>query len=119
MRENLFEKYGGYTTFKQIVGSFCQKVFDSDNLSGYFENVNCEKIVAHQTNFISKLLDGPELYEGRSMEEIHKNLKIKAEDFVEAVELLEDALEEAEVEDKDIAIILQAIRDLQPQIVFT
>ena len=52
MNTTLYDKYGGFETFSTVVRNFYQKILDSEELAPYFDNVNMEKLMSHQTNFI-------------------------------------------------------------------
>ena len=117
MAETLFDKYGGFDTFSAVVKSFYQKVLDSDQVEHYFHGINMERLMTHQTNFISKVLGGPDRYEGLDMKQAHAKLNITLPDFNEVAELLEEVLEEAGVEAVDVKTILSAVASLQDQIV--
>jgi len=117
MADTLYDKYGGFDTFSAVVCNFYQKVLDSDELAHYFENVNMEKLMSHQTNFIATALGGPEKYNGIDLKKAHSPYKITVPHFQEVAELLEESLEEAEVEPQDVATIITLIASLMDQIV--
>jgi len=117
MENTLYNKYGGFVTFSMVVSNFYQKVLDSEELAPYFEDVNMEKLMSHQTNFIAVALGGPEKYTGLDLKTVHALYKITVPHFLEVAELLEESLEEASVEGKDISIILTLISGLMDQIV--
>lgn len=117
MANTLFDKYGGFDTFSAVVKSFYQKILDNDQIEHYFRGINMERLIAHQTNFISKVLGGPDRYEGRDLKTVHSTLNISLPDFNEVAELLEEALEEAGVESNDIALIISTVASLQDEIV--
>jgi len=113
----LFELYGGFATFSAVVNSFYQKVLDSDELAPYFDNVNMERLMSHQTNFIATALGGPDNYEGRDLKQVHARYNITVPHFQEVGELLSESLEEAGVKDEDVATIMNLISGLMDQIV--
>jgi len=115
--ESMFDKYGGFRTFTEIVSVFYQKVLDSDELAPYFEGVNMENLMAHQTNFLAKALGGPDKYEGVDLKRAHSRFNIKESHFIEVAELLEESLDEAGVEDSDIATIISLIAGLKDEII--
>jgi len=117
MAETLFDKYGGFDTFTQVVTRFYQKVLDNEQLQGYFAATNMERLISHQTNFLSKVLGGPDRYQGLDLKAAHASLKITVADFNEVAELLEEALDEGGVEQADIVTIISAVAGLQDQIV--
>jgi len=117
MENTLYDKYGGFDTFSMVVRNFYQKVLDSEELAPYFEDVNMAKLMSHQANFIAVALGGPEKYTGLDLKTVHAPYKITVPHFLEVAELLEEALEEASVEEKDISTIMTLISGLMDQIV--
>lgn len=117
MSETLFDKYGGIETFSAVVRNFYTKVLDSNLLEPYFRGTDMNHLMEHQTNFLAKVLGGPDLYQGRNILSAHKGLNISEAAFAEVAELLSDALEEADIEDKDIEYIIIAVAQLKDQIV--
>lgn len=117
MSQSLFDKYGGFNTFTAVVSSFYQKVLDSNELEYYFRNVNIDSLMAHQTNFISRALGGPDAYEGQDLRQAHINLDITIPHFQEVAELLGEALEEAGVAAEDIDSIITLVGSLQDQVI--
>jgi len=117
MPDTLFNKYGGFETFSKITSNFYKKVLDSPQVEHYFRDIDMDRLISHQTNFLAKALGGPDKFAGRDLALAHANMNISSEDFDEVVELLEEALEEAAVEDVDIVTILSVIGELKEQIV--
>lgn len=112
----LYDKYGGFDTFSMVVGNFYQKILDSDELAPYFEEVNMERLMSHQTQFIATALGGPDKYASIDLRAVHAPYKITVPHFNEVVELLEESLDEASVEQADIASIITLISGLMDQI---
>ena len=117
MGSNLYDKYGGFETFSTVVSNFYQKILDSEELAPYFDNVNMERLMSHQTNFISTALGGPDNYTGIDLKRVHAPYKITIPHFQEVAELLEESLDEANVEQKDITTIITLIASLMDRIV--
>jgi len=109
---SLYDKYGGFDTFSMVVGNFYQKILDSEELSPYFETVNMEKLMSHQTQFIATALGGPNKYASVDLKAVHAPYKITVPHFTEVVELLD----EASVEQEDIASIIALVSELMDQI---
>ena len=117
MSTSLFEKYGGFDTFSTVVSNFYKKILDSDRLAHYFDKIDMDKLMSHQTNFISHALGGPNRYQGRQVALAHAQLGISNDEFSEVLELLEETLEESEVEADDIQTIIEVVDALRPEIV--
>ena len=57
--KTLYEKYGGTPTVTKIVKAFYQIVFDRPNLARYFININIDRLIRHQIDFVYYLLGKP------------------------------------------------------------
>jgi len=117
MSETLFDKYGGFSAISEIVHSFYEKVMDEDSLRHYFQGIDMERLARHQTDFLTMVFGGPVTYSMQALKESHRRLSIIEEDFNCVADLLEEALEEADVEDEDIATVMQTIIDAKDSIV--
>ncbi|MCG8455870.1 MAG: group 1 truncated hemoglobin [Holophagales bacterium] len=117
MSESLLEKYGGFATISGIVHSFYEKVMDEDSLRPYFQGIDMERLARHQTDFLTMVFGGPVSYSRKALRESHSGLSIVEEDFDCVVDLLEEALEEAAVEDADIAEVMKVIVSYKNDIV--
>lgn len=109
MSDTLFDKYGGFATVGNIVHNFYEKVLDEDSLRHYFKGIDMERLIRHQTDFMCMILGGPVNYSGRDLRKAHSRLNIIEKDFYTVAELLEEALEEAGVEDEDIQTIMAIV----------
>lgn len=114
---SLFEKYGGFATVSQIVRQFYRDVLSSQNLKVYFEGVDMERLIDHQTKFISHALGGPAEYTGRTLEMSHKGLRITEDDFDEVAEILQETLEDVGMEDEDIESVMSIVGSTKSAIV--
>jgi hemoglobin len=117
MADTLFEKYGGFETLSKVVANFYDKILDSNKVKHYFEGINMDRLMQHQTNFIAKALGGPDKYEGGDLKKMHARFNITEDHFTEVAELLEEALDEAGVESDDTAAIISVVASLKDQIV--
>lgn len=117
MSDSLFDKYGGFSTIGDVVHSFYEKIMDTESLEHYFWDVDMTRLMAHQTDFLAMALGGPSSYSGRSLKEAHRHLKITEVDFFTVAELLEEALEEAGMEDEDVASVISIVASTKGDIV--
>ena len=113
----LFEKIGGLAPIGQVVRQFYRDVLSSPRLAHHFEGIEMERLIDHQTKFLSHALGGPVEYSGRSLAASHKNLNISREDFAEVAQILQEALEDAGLTDEDIAQIMEVVGGTQDAVV--
>jgi hemoglobin len=115
--DSLFHKYGGFSTVGSIVLSFYEKVLDDEELRPYFDGIDMERLIRHQTDFMCMVLGGPVDYSGRDLRVAHERLNITVVDFLAVADLLEETFEEAGVEDDDIIAIIDIVKSTQGDIV--
>jgi hemoglobin len=117
MEKNLFEKYGGFSTVSRIVMQFYDKALDSDVLADYFEDIEMERLIDHQTKFVASLMGGPASYTDDMLKQLHAHLKIDDDAFDEMAKLFKETLEEAGLDPEDVAIVAGEIVKRRPVIV--
>jgi len=117
MTESMYDKYGGFETVSKIVHGLYEKIATSEILKPYFEDVDMQQLMNHQTKFFSSLMGGPIAYDGKQLSKVHELLGITHEAFNELAELFEEVLEDFDVSQDDINTLLTIIADAKPQIV--
>lgn len=102
MRSTIFQRYGGFASISKIVMSFYDKMLDSPVTSPYFANIDMKRLIDHQTKFIAQVMGGPVSYTDEQLERVHAHLDITEVAFMEAMELLEETLEDHDFANEDI-----------------
>jgi hemoglobin len=115
--ESLYDKYGGFSTVAKLVNDFYDKIGNTQELDIYFNGIEMSKLIDHQTKFLCSVLGGPEKYEGRELKAAHQRFNITAEHFDLVASLLKEALEDNNVEDSDVATIVNVVWGTKPEIV--
>ena len=79
----LFQKLGGYRSIEMIVANFYQFALADERINQYYiDNVSdVARLHTTLTQFLSFVLGGPNLYKGRDLIQIHKNMPITAQDY--------------------------------------
>ena len=113
----LYEKYGGFATVSKLVQAFYGKVAESEELAPYFEGVEVQELIDHQTKFFSDILGGPVKYTGKELKSVHDLMGITEEAFSEVADLLEETLEDMDVEEDDIETIMAIVGGVKTDII--
>ena len=71
----------------------------------------------HQTKFFSEILGGPVKYTGNELKVVHATMAITPDAFAEVADLLEEALEDMDVEEEDIATIMEIVGGVRSDII--
>lgn len=117
MARTIFDRYGGFKNISKIVISFYEKITSSPITQRYFENINMKRLIDHQTKFVASMMGGPASYTNEHLERVHANLGITEEAFYEAVDLLNDTLEDHDFDDPDIDAVKQEVLSRKNHIV--
>jgi hemoglobin len=114
---SLYEKYGGIEGIRPVVSSFYGKILSDESLAPYFAHLDMDRMMDHQTRFLSVVLGGPNLYQGRPLQAAHKRLNVTEDAFASVATHLKAALEEAGVEPQDVATILGVVAGAKGDVV--
>ncbi len=117
MVQSVFERCGGFQNVRRVVSDFYDKVLESEQLQGYFAHIDMARLVDHQTKFIAQIMGGPVSITDDTLRKVHSNLGISHGEFLEAAALLEEALEDHDFSDSDIAETLEAFAQREGLIV--
>lgn len=115
MDDSIYKKYGGFSKVSRIVLALYDRILDDDTVGPFFDDVDMNRIVDHQTKFISSLLGGPASYTDDQIQKMHNHLDIGPTEFEALLEILRDVLAEHDFEDEDIETVVAAFggrRDL-------
>ena len=108
MGKTLYDKYGGFSTVSRIVMSLYDKLLDDDDIGPFFDDVDMPRLIDHQTKFVSSLMGGPASFSDTHIAMAHRHMSIHGAHFDRLKDLIEETLNEFELEDPDIAEVLDA-----------
>ncbi|MGI9390540.1 MAG: group I truncated hemoglobin [Boseongicola sp.] len=115
--QSLFQKYGGFAAISRVVLTFYDKALDSEQIGGFFDEIDMNRLVDHQTKFISSLLGGPASYANERLKQIHSRLEISHQDMDEMAKLLTESLDEHGFEPADRDAVILEVDSLRSFIV--
>ena len=115
----LYDKYGGTPTMKVLVREFYKQARVNPKVGHFFTQLNMEKLIDHQVQFLSFVLGKPvRVYEGRELADAHHPLNITDADFDEIGRLLVNTLKIGGVTIDDIKLIMGVVLEIRDEIVF-
>jgi hemoglobin len=109
LEQTIYDKYGGFSAIRKVIFSFYEAALDSDIIGDFFEKVDMNRIVDHQTKFVSYLLGSPVDYSDQRLSQVHAHLGIRDFHFDEMKEILADTLDNHGFAAGDTEIVLDAI----------
>ena len=84
--------YGGYAGLGKITHDFVERVQKNPRIASFFKDADIERLEAMLTDQFCDVLGGGCKYSGKSMKEVHTNMKVRTADFNALAEDLQDAL---------------------------
>jgi len=114
----LFEKYGGVSTVTLIIKAFYKEVLANPLLKGYFQNVDTERLIAHQVSFVSFLLGKPaEIHAEDYLKAAHKGLRINQGAYTEVLAILQGVFTAHGMEPNDIQKVMNILHSFRDVVV--
>ncbi|MBA4248311.1 MAG: group 1 truncated hemoglobin [Microbacterium sp.] len=114
---SMYDEIGGAPAVAVAVSVFAHRVVADPALAHWFDEVDLERLIAHQRSFLTIALDGPDAFTGRSMHTAHAGLSITDEAYDAVAEHLAYALIDTGVAREHVALIMPRIEALRPHIV--
>lgn len=93
----LYDKLGGEQGVNQIVNNLVQNIGHDQQIFHYFAEANVNRFQEKLSWFLCDISDGPCTYTGDNMQLVHDGMHITERDFNHLVDLLVDAMYEADV----------------------
>lgn len=113
----IYEKYGGHDFFKDCIYSLYLDMFDHPEISYHFFGVDIEELATHQTHYLIRAIGGPDLYKGRPIVEVHKELDITPFQFNEIAKSFRQVFLDKGVAPHDVNLIMDFISGHERSIV--
>ena len=119
MEQTLYERIGGEEAIEKVVDYFYNElVLKDDTVNHFFEDIDMDKQLRHQTKFISFALGGPNQYSGQSMAKAHEGMNLQPAHFDAIATHLHDALAHFGVNEADIDTALSKVSSLKDDIIY-
>ena len=116
MQTTLYLKYGSRVT-SGMAECMYDRVLTDPELAPFFDGVNVDALRDHVADFLTVVTGGPDMYRGRNIREAHAQLKVSKDHFERLVVHIIAAADDLDIEAKDAAAIIAAIRGLEEQVV--
>ncbi len=93
----LYDQLGGEPGIDRIVKNLIQNIGHDEQVFHYFAEANVKRFREHLAWHLCDISDGPCTYSGDTMKQIHDGMEINERDFNHLVDLLIEAMYEADV----------------------
>lgn len=117
MANTIWDRYGGYSFVAKAVDDFYARVLLSQNLVGYFEEIDMEQLISHQIETIGAVMGGPYSLDVEALRRAHADLKIKNEHFNEVAEILASTLDDNGLSAHDRDTLMEVVASTRDVIV--
>ena len=113
----LFERLGGEETLRAAVRAFYFNVFRDERIAPLFADVDSERLLKHQQDFMASAFGGTGSYTGRSLREAHGKLVtergLNDQHFDAIVEILATTLSDLDVDTDLIAEVCKIVNGVR------
>ncbi|MGO1121244.1 group I truncated hemoglobin [Rhodovibrionaceae bacterium A322] len=117
MSQTLFMRIGGFATVSRVVMDFYDRILDSEKAGDYFENIDIDSMINHQTNFVASLMGGPSAHTNEQLKRSHARLNIDDESFDEMIQILTATLSDHGLGADDVTAVIQEMESRRSLIV--
>jgi hemoglobin len=113
----MYEQIGGHETLRVVVVVFYRRVLRDPLLAPLFDGFDLARLRSHQTAFLGAVLDGPDVFTGRSLQRAHAGLGISHAAFDALIAHLAASLVDAGVAAEAATRVTDAAQSFRPAIV--
>jgi len=112
-----FERIGGTPAVTAVVDELYVRLTADPLVGHYFENIDLPRQKRHMVLMLTKVLGGPDTYEGRALDEAHQPLDISDADYDRVGEHLMAILGEAGAPEDIQGRVVEVLGAVRPQVV--
>ncbi len=116
MAQSLFDKLGGESRLRAIIGSFIDRVFADRMIGFFFRNADRRRIKEFEYQLAANFLGADVAYQGRPLARTHANHPIMGGHFARRRQILKETLESYQVPDEIKDALLRHTDALRAQI---
>jgi hemoglobin len=116
MSASLFEKIGGESRLRLIIGTFIDRVFDDRMIGFFFRNADRQRIKELEYQLAAEFLGAGIEYQGRPLGKVHANHPIMGGHFARRRQIFKETLEFYQVAEDIKAALLNHTDSLRPLI---
>lgn len=114
---NIYDKYGGKEFFHDCIYGLYLDMFDRPEISYHFVGVDIYRLSELQTQYLIRAIGGPDIYQGRPIREVHRDLEITPFQFKEIASAFRDVFLAKGVSKKDADFIMKFVAGHEKDIV--
>jgi hemoglobin len=112
-----FEALGGFSRVRLIVSEFYDRILASEQLAGFFADIDMRRLIDHQTKFVAAVMGGPAAYSDEQIARAHMRLGISADQFDEMAELFRETLEDFGLPENDVQRLHAHVASMRDHVV--
>ncbi len=114
---DLYTEIGGHEGIEKLVDAFVKRIARDKKILPYFAKASVKHFKEGFINHLCMMIDGPCIYRGDTMVDIHTGMHINEADFNRVVELLIQAMEDVGISYPTQNKILAKLVGLRGQII--
>jgi hemoglobin len=115
---SLYEQLGSQQGVDAIVGRFIYNLESEPRVSRYFEATNLNRFYEKFGEHMCEMTNGPCVYTGDSILQVHSGMNISEQDFNLLVELLMDAMDQEDVSQMTQNQLIKLFVPMRPDVIY-
>ena len=115
---SLYEQLGRQQGIDAIVGRFIYNLESEPRVSRYFERTNLNRFYEKFGEHMCEMANGPCIYTGDSLLQVHNGMNITEQDFNLLVELLMDAMDQENVSQVTQNQLVKLLVPMRPDVIY-
>jgi hemoglobin len=116
--KTLYQRLGGEQTIQQIVDNLVVEIGHDEVVFHHFAKSNVTRFKKHLALHLCELTDGPCQYDGDNMMDIHTGMKVTEKEFNHLVDLLINAMNNADIPHTLQNQVLSRLAPLRSQVIY-
>lgn len=112
-----YDRIGGGPAVSAVVDTLYARLTVDPQVGHYFENISLPEQKRHMILMLTKVLGGPDTYDGRALDEAHQPLDISDADYDRVGETLMGILGEVGVPDDIQGRVAEVLGSVRPLVV--
>lgn len=117
MTESLYERLGGTEGIEKIASVMVDNHLNNPLVASRFAGSDIPKVKKTAAEFFITGSGGPDVYKGKDMLEVHRNMNISDNEYMAVVDDVMNALTASNIGDQEKGEVLFIFYSLRPQVV--
>jgi len=114
---SIYDELGGRDSMRTAVSVLYRRIIDDEALRPWFEDIDVDRLTAHQRSFLAAAFGGPQTFSGRDLAAAHAGMEITDEAFDHVVSMLVSVLDDLGAAPQVLTKVAERLDSLRGEVV--